>query len=333
MESPSVDSHTQLRDLHNERTLRLVPATTATDDVIDLTHLFRIWVKWIWLPILAGGIGAWFGYQSLQSFVPESVAKMIVVPAASTSGGASLPMTGGLGAAASAFGIQIGGAEPSVSSFDRFKMILTSMQLAQRMQEKYGLMQKIWATSWDSNTLRWVRPSGEDFEREERRRAMLRQNLWTAPNLETLAAYIGGKVKVEPAKAQGFYELSVQHRDGNEALWLLNTTFAEADALLREADREQSLERRRFIERQMESRTMLYMQETLRALLTQELNKEITLEAQVSYVGTVVEPAHIMNAKTEPNLQLIFGLPIAGWAGGAFLLITLVAVIRGDRRR
>lgn len=331
MESPSIDSHTQLRDLHNERTLRLVPANTATDDVIDLTHLFRIWLKWIWLPILAGGIGTWFGYQSLQSFVPESVAKMIFVPAASTSGEASLPR--GLAAQAAAFGIQIGGVEPFVSSFDRFKMILTSMQLAQRMQEKYGLMQKIWATSWDSNTLRWVRPSGEDFEREERRRAMLRQNLWTAPDLETLAAYIGGKVKVERTKAEGFYELSVKHRDGNEALWLLNTTFAEADAILREVAREQSLQRRRFIERQMESRTMLYVQETLRALLAQELTKEISLEAPVSYVGTVVEPAHLMNAKTEPNLQLIFGLPIAGWAGAAFLCITMIAVIRRDRRR
>lgn len=333
MESSSVDPNTQLRELSNERSLRLVPTAGPADDIIDLTYLFRVWLTWIWLPMLAAGVGAWFGYQSLQSFTPESLARMIVVPAGNNSGSSGPPISGGLGAAAAAFGIQLGGAEASVSSFERFKLILGSMQLADRLQQKYGLMQKIWGANWDANTQQWVRPSNEDFERQERRKAMLRQNLWSAPNVETLAAYVGGKVKVEPAKAQGFYELSVQHVDGAEALWLLNTTFEEADALLREADRAQSLERRRFVERQMESRTMLYMQETLRALLTQELNKEITLEAQVSYVGTIVEPAHILNAKTEPNLKLMFGVPMVMWAGGAFLIITLIAVIRGDRRR
>lgn len=326
-------SSVERREPHGDRTLRLIPASATADDVIDLTYLFRIWLTWIWVPLLAAAIGGWFGYRALQAFTPESIAKMIVVPAASASGPASLPVSGGLGAAAAAFGIQIGAAESAVSSFDRFKMILTSTQLAERMQTKYALMQKVWASSWDPVGRRWVRPSGEEFERQESRKAMLRQNLWSEPNLETLAAYIAGKVKVEPAKVQGVYELSVQHPDGNEALWLLNTAFAEADALLREADRAQSLERRRFIERQLESRTMLYMQETLRALLTQELNKEVTLEAQVSYVGTIVEPAHILNARTEPNLQLVLGVPIAGWFGGAFLLVTLIALVRGERRR
>ena len=54
--------------------------TVSDDTVIDLQYLFVVWLKWIWIPILLGGVGFYSGYRDLQAFIPESVASIVVEP-------------------------------------------------------------------------------------------------------------------------------------------------------------------------------------------------------------------------------------------------------------
>jgi hypothetical protein len=332
MEATESERRPEARFLGSEERLRVVGPTAGYDsDAIDLTYLFWTWIKWIWVPILAGLGGAYFAYGNLQNFEPKAIATMIVQPAGSGSASGGLPS--GLGAAAAQLGIQIGGGQTSISPFDRFQLVLGSLELANVMQEKYQLLQRIYTSSWDATNGSWVRPSGEAFERSQRMRALMRQNLWSPPNLETLASYLKGSIKIQGASAAGFEELSVTHDNAEYALWLLTTVFAEADALLRAKERQQSIERRAFIERQLESRTNLQMQEVLRTLLSQELSREVTFASEANYAASVVEPPHVLNARTEPNLPLLFGGPISMAAIGAFLLVTFFAVVRGERRR
>jgi hypothetical protein len=303
-----------------------------SDDTIDLTYLFWVWIIWSWIPLLAAAFGAYLGYRSLQDFTPQAVANMLVLPVSNEGGGAPTVLgPTGLGAAAAQFGIQLASQQTSVSTFERLKLILGSNELAELLDAKYGLLRRVYASSWDDATQTWTRPSGKSFEDDQRRKAFLRQNLWSPPNLGMLAGYISGTVKVEPVPAASFYRISVQHVDGEYALWLLQTVFTEADNLLRERDRQDSRRRRAFIEKQMESRTILYMQEALRNLLSQELSREISLEANPSYSATIVEAPYIANARTEPNPTLVFGVPMVVLAIGGFLLVTLVAVVRRER--
>ena len=301
---------------------------TSDGETIDLSYLFWVWVKWSWALFLAVLFGAYVGYGDVEDFVPKAVATMVVQPAASGQA-SSLPSV--LGAAAQ-FGIQVGTPSATATPFEWFKLALGSLKLAALLQEKYGLLQRVFAASWDSPNQTWLRPTGSEFERSERLRKTLRQNQWSPPNLETLAEHVGGGVKVS-AKATGFYEITVENVDAEYALWLLDTVFREADAMLRNKELQAVGERRRFIESQLESRPMLYLQETLRGLLAQELSKEMTLEANVGYAALVVEPPHLANRRTEPNLALLLGAPMTVAGVVAFFLITLVAVVRGERPR
>ena len=329
-------AHRSSMEAVDQTTLGLDRAAPVADlafdsETIDLSYLFWVWVKWSWVLLLAVSIGAFAGYKEVQDFVPKAVAAMVVQPA--SAGGQAQSTSGGLGAASAQFGIQVGSTSATATPFERFKLALGSLDLAALLQEKYGLLQRVFATSWDSANQTWLRPSGSEFERNERVRKLLRQNQWSPPNLETLAEHVGGAVKVQGAKAAGFYEIIVEDADADYALWLLATVVREADAMLKSKELKAAGERRRFIESQLESRPMLYLQDTLRGLLAQELSKEMTLEANVGYAALVVEPPHLSNRRTEPNLALLFGAPMTVAGVLAFLLITLVAVVRGEGPR
>lgn len=300
------------------------------DDVIDVQYLVRSWLVWLWLPILLGAVGAYWGYRDLQNFRPQAVAAMTVLP--STTSGSTQASTGRVESLAAQFGIQLGAQPSEISPFYRLQMVLKSVLLAERLQERYGLLQRVYGDSWDFEAGEWKRPSGEDFERDQRRRAMLRQNLWAPPNLETLAEYVGGKLQIEPVAGGGFQTVTVRDPDPEFALWLVNTVYFEADGLLREQDRRDSEERRAYITRELAAATNVQVQDALRGMLANEFNKTLTLASNLPYAAKITEPARILNRRTEPNLRTFFGFPIAGMAGVGFFLITLIAVFRRERR-
>lgn len=301
------------------------------DDVIDLRHLFVTWLIWLWLPILLAGIGAYFGYQDLKAYQPQSVASMIVLP---TSAGATQQSSGGrVESLAAQFGLQLGPAQSTVSLFYRLQVLLGSTVLAEQLQARYGMMQRIYASAWDSATESWRRPTGEAFERDQRWRAFMRQNLWTPPSIESLSRYLKGKVVIEPIEGGAFQRISVIDSDPQFALWLLQVTYTEADEFLREEDRRNVAEREAYINRELAVATNVQVQEALRGMLSTELARRVTLSGALPYAASIAEPARVSDQKTEPSARLLFGIPMA--AGGAlgFFVITLIAVMRRERRR
>ena len=317
----------EVQRLPPERDARRRTFDDVPDDaVIDLSKLSRVWIRWSWLPLLAAIGSLYFGYQDLKAFNPQRIATMIILPVA---GGPQQGVATGVGALAAQFGIQI--AQPTTAPFDRMRLTLSSIELAQRLQDRFQIMQRIYGGSWDPVSQTWVRPTGPDFERQERLRAFLRQNLWIPPDLEALAKYIGSSIKIESTGTGAFMRMSVTHTDGEFALWLLGTAFNTADELLREEEKKQSLQRRAYIERELSRQTMLNIQDALRSLLGAELNRDISLEGNTSYAASVAQAPYLSSAVTEPNLVAMFGAPAVGAFALAFLLITFVAVIRMER--
>ena len=319
------------KEVHNEplSVQRLRDVTPiADDDVIDLRHLFISWLKWIWVPVLMGGIGLYYGYKDLQAFQPQAVASMIILPTVSDG-----PAVGGrVENLAAQLGLQLGPQPTSVSPFYRFQMLLGSIILAQRMQDRYGLMQRVYQGSWDAQMGEWKRPSGEEFDRDQRIRAILRQNRWSPPSIEGLANYIGGKVKIEPIEGGAFRRVTVTDSDPDYALWLLTAAYFEADEMLREQDRLEVEQRQTYINRELATATNLQVQEALRGMLADELGRKLMLSGELPYVAKIAEPPRVSGRLTEPNVRLLFGVPAVAFAGVGFLLITLIAVIRRERR-
>lgn len=304
------------------------PHAAGDDGVIDLQYLFVTWLKWVWVPVILGLVGLYVGYRDLQAFSPQSVASLTVLP--SGAGAAQPAAVGGL---AAQFGIQLGGQANFVSPIQRLEMLLGSIVLAERLQEQYGLLQIIFPGGWDSATQTWLRPTGPEFERSQRRRKFLRQNLWTPPNLESLANYVQGNVSIEAFDGGPFQRVSVTHQDPEFALWLLNTAYFGADNLLQEQDALESAAKKAYIQAQLDTETNVQIQDALRSLLAAELSREVTSNESPLFAAKIVEPARVSNQRTEPNIRRMFGVPMSGFAAVGFLLTTLIAVFRREKRR
>jgi hypothetical protein len=318
-----------LEDVQEKPDVQEVGPPKAIDDgVIDLQFLFLTWLKWIWVPLILAGFGLYIGYKDLQTFLPESVASIMVLPS-----GEGITQSNSVSGLAAQFGFQIGAQPESVSQIQRLRMLLGSITLAKRLQEKHGILQIVFPGGWNPATQSWPRPTGAEFESLEKRRAFLRQNAWAPPNLESLAGYIQGTLKFEAIDGGPFRRVSVTNSDPEFALWILELAYFSADNLLREQDTLESARKIGSIQAKLDTETNVQFQEALRSLLTTELGREITLNNALPYAALIVEPARVSNRRTEPNLQRTFGVPVAAFAAVGFLLTTLIAVFRREKRR
>jgi hypothetical protein len=49
-------------------------------DFIDLKDIFKVWLKWSWVVVIAAAIGGYQGVRTLQSISPTYIASMKVLP-------------------------------------------------------------------------------------------------------------------------------------------------------------------------------------------------------------------------------------------------------------
>ena len=110
------------------QTENAVERTEVRGEIVDLRYLFGVWLRWSWVLVVLGAIGAYIGISDLQSRPPVYVAKMTVLPDLGNNaagGGQFGNVLGGLG-------IQIGGA--ASTNFDRMKVLVRSITLAEILQ-------------------------------------------------------------------------------------------------------------------------------------------------------------------------------------------------------
>ncbi len=158
----------------------------------------------------------------------------------------------------------------------------------------------------------------------------MKLNKWSAPDIESLASYIGGKVVIEEVEGTSFMDVTYEHTDPKFALRLLNLVYSEADELLREQDRVDSRKRRAYIEQQLQRASILDTRQALIGLLGNEERSAMLLESDLPYAARIIDPPFVSSRPTEPVLMFIFGVPIFLAAALGFLLITLVAVFRRE---
>jgi hypothetical protein len=273
---------------------------------------------------LFGLAGAYMGVQDAESFTPTYKATMVVMPESG-----AVQISEAAAQFSSALGINVGGSKGS-STFDRLKVMVGSVSLAETLQERFGLMQTVFATSWDSESEQWVPPDPEAYRRNYQFRDWFGLWIpeWQEPDLETLARFLGGTVSFGNKEGTQFIEVSVNHRDSEMALFLLSAIYEGADEALRLQDREESRERRRSITRQLAQADLVDARQSLIGLLTGEERRAILLESDLPYAARIIEPAFVSNRPTDLNLVRIVGIPAAVGVLLGFVLVTLVGLFR-----
>ena len=313
----------------DRETGRNIRRVVYADDVVDLRYLFRSWWRGSWFIVLCAVAGLAVGLWEMKKFVPQYTAAMVVVP---SSGGGASPSPGGslrgFAGVASAFGIGVpqGG---STTSFDRLKVLLGSVTLAQRLQQRHQLMQTVYRGSWDTETESWTKPSGERFERMERLRTFFNLGTWRSPSISSLARYLGSSLVIEEIDGTGFRKVVVRHTDPDFARFLLETVYFEADELLREQDQQSTQIRKAYIENKVEKSTIVEIRTGLVGLLMQQENKAMLLESDLPYAARIIEGVSVADRPTAPNPRMHV---VAGLIGGGFAGLCVVALVALFRR-
>lgn len=302
------------------------PIAENAVDIIDIRFLLRVWLRWSWVLVILAALGAAKGVMDVRAITPVYVAKMVVLP--ETSGGLSGGGGGQVGNVLGSLGLQFGANAPT--TFDRMKVMMRSLTLAQVLQEKYGLMQEFFAGSWDSTTKTWKRPTGEDFERDQRMRRFFGQPLWSEPTLETLARTIGGSVSFEKEKDTAFWEVTVSGPDRAAALRLLKIAYFEADELLRRQDRIESQQRRRYLDAQLATASSMDIRQALIGLMSSEQRRAMMLESDLPYAARVIEPPFVSEFPKPKNVTSLIALPAIVLVALGLLVITAIALFRRE---
>jgi len=304
----------------------------ATDELVDLRFLFGALWRGKYVIMLCALAGLAYGVWRMTSFVPEYVAKMIVMPSdpgdGAAPGGSARQQGGEL---AAAFGITRPGPK-TASTFDRLRVLLSSVTLAERLQAKYGLMQRVFRGSWDPASGRWLRPQGERFESIEGIRAYLNLSTWSEPTLQRLAGYIGSGVVIEEVEDTTFYSLSFAHTDPAFAQEILERVYREADDLLRAQDIERTTRYRDYLQGQLEATSTVEMRVGLVQLLLRQESVAMMLQSDLPYAARIIEPTTVSDQPTAPNPTTYVGRGVLGGGAIAIVLVALVALFRRESR-
>lgn len=295
----------------------------ARTDIIDVRFLLRVWLRWSWVLVILALLGVAKGVMDVQSLAPVFVAKMTVLP--DSGGGVGGGQVGGV---LGNLGLQIGSNAPT--TFDRMKVVMRSLQLAEVLQKKYGMMQIMFAGSWDADRQQWKRPTGDDFERQQRISAFFGQPLWQEPSLESLARAVGGSVVFRKDKETPFWEVSVSGGDRAAALRLLSIAYSEADELLRGQDRVESQQRRRYLESQLVGLTNVDVRQALVGLMSSEQRRAMMLESSLPYAARILEPPFVSEFPEGRNVRVLIALPAIILVLAGLLVITAVALFRRE---
>ena len=102
--------------------------------------------------------------------------------------------------------------------------------------------------------------------------------------------------------------------------------------MVRDRDRIESEERKKYIQAQLQTETKVDLRQALGSALASELAREISLQTNTPYAATVVEMPRLSSRRTEPNLLRMIGYPTALMAAIGFTAIVLIAVFRRERR-
>ena len=302
-----------------------------SERVLDLQFvLYRILRYW-WLVILVTALGSTKGLWDMHKFSPTQIVKMTIAPVSAKQFSAP---TGGAGlAAGAALGVlpQLGfGGANQVTPFDRMLHAMSTIGFAAKMQEKYGLMQRLYGGGWDEANNAWRRPGGREFELKERINEFLSLPVWTAPSIEDLAANLGGLFQVNDVLNTNYKAIVVTNPDPEFAQWLLETIYEEATEYIREQDLLELHQESAFLEDRLSKTEIIELRQALVGMLASQARKEMTLQKGLPFIARTIEAPYISKFLTSPNAVAMVGIPTFAAFAISFACLMLLVLFRHE---
>jgi len=297
------------------------PAIRASDEVVDLRKVGRAFWRVRWAFVLSAVTGLALGAQKIVDHQPVYEASMTIMPISSQFASGQPAASGGVAGLASlglAFGTR------TASNFERLRVVIGSLDFAESLEKKYGLVEKFFGQQRDIETGKWKRPTSQRFFDDQKLRAKLGLGLWAEPGIHSLAALLKGGFVIKEVNQGMFFRISVTHSDRDMALWMITTVFKEADNRLRDMDHKESTDRRLYLDQQLRAANIVELRTALAQLLTLEERQAMLLAGDLAYSARIVDPPSV---SSQPLAQEILNTLLPFLIGS--LLLSMVCVLFG----
>ena len=264
----------------------------------------------------------------INTVTPEYTARITVAPLGGT-------QQGGLNRT-SPFGGRfrsLFGSFQEATEFDKLRVVISSIPLAEKLQKEYGLLQIIYASSWDADTGRWLPPQdGGWYSRAERFvKSALHMPGWRPPDASSLANFLR-RIRAAQVGGPVLWEFSLTHRDPKLAAYLLDLTFREADAILRQRKIDQLRAQIQYVRERLQEVIVIEHRVALANILGDTERQLMASLADLPVASETVKPVSVGATPSWPRPRLMLvGSVMLGLLLG--VLVTLAVEFFLRRRR
>lgn len=261
---------------------------------------------------------------------PAYIARMVVGPAEGlpqSSGSSASSLLSSLGGGISGLGSLLGSTRTPL--YQRFEELLSSQQVAARLQAKHQVMQHLFRHSWNSQQGIWTRPHGLIAGISATVHDFFGTPEWSPPDASALSIEIEKKLVISDTKDTGLRQIEYEDESRDFSLQMLTWLYQEADATIRESDIVRTRAQIAYLRNELDSVTSVEQRLGLTNLLEAQEQRQMLLLSNAPYGASVIVPPE---APTKPNSPKI-GLTLALAAIVGFVVSSLLLLWKGMNRK
>ena len=223
-------------------------------------------------------------------------AEMVIAPNSEADEGTSFGLSAPTG-----FSGFLGMRSDRVTDMVRFEYFLGSERLAQRLESKYHLIQRLKIGVWDPKRKEWREPTGFGFRIINGLKQLIGLPGWTPPTYETLASYLADNIEIKKDPNNGIRTLTYYNKNPRLAVWILSLVQQQADNIIRAAARESLTEQAGYLEKKLPSIQLEQIKVVFAGMLESRERALLLALMRRSYAIDVLQPAVASARPVRPN--------------------------------
>jgi uncharacterized protein involved in exopolysaccharide biosynthesis len=186
--------------------------------------------------------------------------------------------------------LSLGGGGGASSDYTHYQVMLTSTAVAQRLADKYGMLQIIFADQWDARAQSWHPPRSTltgSLKEPLVRLANIRP--WNPPDATALAAFLKKNLLVTPSTQNDIVEIQMDTGDVAFGRRLMLLAHKEANNLLGEQVARHASQEAAYLEKKLAQTAVTDYRSTLLSLLSQQEKTIMLTQTDASYAAEILD--------------------------------------------
>jgi uncharacterized protein involved in exopolysaccharide biosynthesis len=258
-------------------------------------------------PVVFAAVLGTLTVLTLMGSNPVYRVTMTVVPAPSDQGTESMASSSGT---LTAF---LGLANGGNVNFTRYQKLLSSTVVAQRLQDKYGMLQLVFATNWDAQRHVWVPHATLRNYLLDWLLKLSNLPTFSPPDATALAHYLGSQLIIVPGVANDIVTISMDSGDVVFAKRVMLAAHEQANQVLRDQVARRAQMQSSYLEGKLSQVSVADYRATLLAMLANQQKTLMLTQTDASYAGEILSPPVASATPVAP--RPVLGLFVAVMVG------------------